>query len=142
MSYTSQSSRYLENDVLTRSPEWLVTLIYETLLTNLRRAGVQIENGDYEGKAESLGRAGALVNELIATLDREKGGEIADRLSALYAYFALEIMNVGRSLDGGSLGRLIVMIEELHDAWVQAAEQLAPRSRPANVHRSLSATAA
>ena len=128
MSYASQTSRYLENDVLSRSPEWLVTLVYEALLTNLRRAEVQIEAGDIEGKATSLTRAGALVGELLSSLDAERGGEIASRLAALYSYFALEIMNIGRSLDTVALRRLIVMLEELRGAWVQAAEQVAPRA--------------
>lgn len=140
MSYASQTSRYLENDVLSRSPEWLVTLVYEALLTNLRRAEVQIETGDIEGKATSLTRAGALVGELLSSLDHEKGGEIASRLSALYTYFALEIMNIGRSLDQVSLGRLIAMLEDLRGAWVQAAEQVAPRA-PGS-HRTLAASAA
>lgn len=140
MSYASQTSRYLENDVLSRSPEWLVTLVYEALLTNLRRAEMQIEIGDIEGKAASLTRAGALVGELLSSLDQERGGEIAARLSALYTYFALEIMNIGRSLDSVALGRLIVMFEDLRGAWVQAAEQVAPRG-PGST-RTLTVTAA
>ncbi len=128
MSYTSQSSRYLENDVLSRSPEWLVTLVYDALLKNLRRADVQIETGDIEGKSTSLTRAGALLAELLSSLDREKGGEIATRLSSLYTYFSLELMNIGRSLDRVALGRLIAMVEELQTAWIRAAEEVAPRA--------------
>lgn len=135
-----QMTRYLENEVMSRSPEWLVPLVYEALLTSLRRAAVHIENGDIEGKAVSLARAGALVAELMATLDRDKGGEIAERLSSLYAYFSLEIMNIGRSLDHTALARLIAMVDELHDAWVQAAEQVAPRS--GGSFRSVSVSAA
>src|SRR5690606_9612141 len=132
-------SRYLENDVLSRSPEWLVTLVYEALLTNLRRAAVQIETGDIEGKATSLTRAGALVGELHSSLDHEKGGEIASRLSSLYTYFALEIMNIGRSLDTVALARLIAMLEELRGAWTQAAEQVAPRAPGSNRPLAVSA---
>ena len=127
MSYATDSARYLENDVMTRSPEWLVALTYEGLLTSLRRAAVQIEHGDLAGKAESLGKAGSLVAELLASLDQEQGGEIARALASLYAYFSLEIMNIGRSLDMTALARLTAMVEELHEAWVQAAEQVAPR---------------
>ena len=139
MSYSIQSSRYLENDVLSRSPEWLVTLIYEALLTNLRRAALQIESGDLEGKASSLGRASALVTELMATLDHDRGGDLADRLASLYAYFALEIMNIGRSLNATNLSGLIEMLEELHGAWTQAAEQVAPRSGAPRRNLSVSA---
>jgi flagellar secretion chaperone FliS len=129
MSYAMHTGRYVENDVLSRSPEWLVPLLYEHLLGSLRRAEVQIEAGDLEGKAASLARATEIVLELNASLDREKGGEIASQLASLYSYFALEIMNVGRSLDRKVLGRLLELVAELHEAWTQAAEQVAPRGR-------------
>lgn len=127
MTYGTSPARYLENDVLSRSPEWLVPLLYEHLLTRLRRAGVQLESGDVEGRAESLSRANAIVLELAATLDREKGGELAEHLSSLYAYFALEIMNLGRTQDILHLRRLTDLVAELHEAWTLAAEQVAPR---------------
>lgn len=129
MSYGTSPQRYLENDVLSRSPEWLVPLLYEHLLISLRRAGVQMESGDIEGRAASLSRASAIVLELAGTLDHEKGGEIAQQLSSLYAYFAMEIMNLGRTCEVLHLRRLTDLVAELHEAWVQAAEQVAPRNR-------------
>lgn len=132
MSYAARATQYIENDVLSRSPEWLVPLMYEHLLASLRRAAVQMQAGDVEGKAVSLEKASAIVAELLATLDRERGGEIATNLSSLYAYFMLEIMNVSRSMDTRVMQRLIAMVDELHGAWVQAAEMVAPRARAAN----------
>jgi flagellar protein FliS len=112
---------YLALDVLSRSPERLVPLLYEHLLKHLRRAAMQIEDRDIEGKAASLQRASAILFELRATLDFQKGGEIAERLSALYAYFAAELLTVGRTLDTQLLGRIIDMIASLHGAWEEAA---------------------
>lgn len=139
MSYAAMTSRYLDNDVLSRSPEWLVPLMFEHLLTSLRRAVVQIEAGDQQGREKSLEKAIAIVSELLATLDRENGGDIANGLSGLYSYFALEIMNVGRSGGVGSLPRLIPLIEELHEAWVQAAEEVAPRAAASRRRLAVSA---
>jgi flagellar secretion chaperone FliS len=129
MSYANASSRYLENDIQSRPAEWLVPLLYEHLLASLNRASVQIEAGDVEGKAASLGKASAILGELLASLDHDKGSEVAASLASLYSYFALEIMNVGRTMDTRPLARLIPMIGELHEAWVLAAEQVAPRMR-------------
>lgn len=140
MSYANTASRYLDNEVLSRSPEWLVPLLYEHLLGSLKRAEVQIEAGDREGKAASLAKANAIVLELSATLDHEKGAAIAANLASLYAYVAQEIMNVSRSGDTDVLRRLVAMMTELHAAWVQAAEQVAPRGRAGL--RSLSAAVA
>jgi flagellar secretion chaperone FliS len=129
MSYAARSTQYLEADVMSRSPEWLVPLLYEHLLSSLRRAGAQIESGDIEGKAASLDRATAIVMELLGSLDTEKGGEIAERLGSLYGFFAGEILTASRTLDVARLDRLIAMITELHASWVAAAESVAPRGR-------------
>jgi flagellar secretion chaperone FliS len=128
MSYGGSRDRYLENEVLSRPREWLVPLLYEHLLSSLRRAGVQMDLGDYEGKGKSLGKANAIVLELAASLDGEQGGDLAKNLSGLYAFFVTEIRGISRTMDTRRLHRLVGIIAELHEAWVGAAEQLAPRS--------------
>ncbi len=128
MGYSAYTSKYLENDVVSRPKEWLVPLLYEHLLAHLRRAQVQIQQRDFEGKGVSLEKASAIVIELMSTLDHEKGGELAQRLSALYAYFGSEIMNVSRTLDQGVLTKMIEMIASLHESWVIAAKTQWPAS--------------
>ncbi|MEX2570311.1 MAG: flagellar export chaperone FliS [Gemmatimonadota bacterium] len=142
MTYAAQTARYVENDVLTRSPEWIVPLLYDHLLSSLRRAVVQIEAKDLDGRAESLGKASAIVGELLGSLDRENGGEIAEGLASLYTYFALELLNVGRSREIGALPSLIEMVEELHTAWVTAAQAVAPRPTQRPTQPALAASAA
>lgn len=129
MSYGSMTARYLENEVLSRPKEWLVPLLYEHLIINLNRAAVQIETRDMAGKSASLNKATQIVLELLGSLDHERGGEIATGLASLYSYFVAELHGVARSLDLIHLRRLIDMAVELHEAWVQAAEQVAPRGR-------------
>lgn len=126
MGYSAYTSRYLENDVVSRPREWLVPLLYEHLLAQLRRAQAQIAQRDYEGKAASLDKAAEIIAELMSSLDRERGGELAQRLAALYAYFASEIIGIGRSLDLIRLGRIIGMVATLHEAWAAAARMQAP----------------
>ena len=129
MSYGSMTARYLENEVLSRPKEWLVPLLYEHLIMSLNRAALQIEGRDLAGKAGSLDKASRIVLELLGSLDHEQGGEIATHLASLYTYFVGEIHTAGRTLDAEMLRRLAKMATELHEAWVQAAEQVAPRGR-------------
>ena len=129
MTYGSVSAQYLEADILSRPKEWLVPLIYEHLISALHRARVQIETGDLAGKAVSLQKASDIVFELLITLDRERGGELANQLASVYTFLAAEIVTIGRTLDTAYLQRLTAIVTELHEAWVQAAEQVAPRGR-------------
>ena len=122
MSYGGNAAKtYREAKVLGSTPEQLVVLLYEHLLMTLRRAGVQIQAGDIEGRAASLERASDIVFELLSSLDMEAGGELSSRLAALYAYFIDEIGVIGRSPDGARLDRLIGLIASLHESWATAA---------------------
>lgn len=131
--YGTKTTAYLEADIMSRPKEWLIPLLYEHLLSSLRRAGVQIEANDIAGRAQSLDRASAIVLELSSSLNREQGGQIAAELSALYAFFVTEIMQIGITRDLTRLRKLCTIIEELLDAWTRAAEQVSPRNaaRPA-----------
>jgi flagellar secretion chaperone FliS len=129
MAYGSSAAQYLETDIMSRPKEWLVPLVYEHLLSSLSRARVQIQNRDFEGKAASLQKASDIVFELLTSLDEERGGALARDLSALYTFLAAEILTVGRTLDTAHLQRLTAIVAELHEAWVQAAEEVSPRAR-------------
>ena len=126
--YGTRTTAYLESDIMSRPREWLIPLLYEHLLSSLRRAAVQIEAGDVAGRTQSLEKATAIVMELSASLDREKGGELAQRLAALYAWFVAEMLQIGLERDVARLQKLAAMVEELLDAWTRAAEEVAPRS--------------
>jgi len=115
---------YRENAVLSASPEQLVVLLYEHLIINLKKASREIENRNFEGKAESLGRANDIVLELLSSLDFEKGGEISSRLASLYGFFTREIATVSRTLDQARIAQLVGMAEELRESWVEAARML------------------
>ncbi len=100
--------------------------MYEHLLAALRRAAMQIGAGDIEGRGASLERASDIVFELLSALDRERGGEIAGRLSALYAWFLGEISALGRSPEPARLERLTDLVSTLHASWAKAANNATP----------------
>jgi len=112
---------YQEMDVLGMSPARRVVFLYGFVLSNLRQALRAIGARDYEAKSRHLCRALAGVQELLASLDRDAGGDLADRLAGLYAFFSTEIVAVDRNLDAGQLERLIGLIASLYEAWQQAA---------------------
>ena len=128
MSYDNVRERYLENDVLSRTPEQLVPLLYEHLVLRLSRAVLQITQRDLAGKADSMVRAREIVLELAAMLDHEQGGEFAERMAALYAYMVREINAVERSLEQVRLQALVELIRPLHEAWTEAADQVRGRT--------------
>ncbi|RMH11886.1 MAG: flagellar export chaperone FliS [Gemmatimonadetes bacterium] len=121
MSYDRNLSTYRETSVMGSSREQLVPLLYEHLLVNLKRAAAQIRQGDLEGKAQSFSNASAIVYELLAALDFDRGGELASRLASLYAFWTQEISDISRTLDLDRLDQLIELVQPLHESWVEAA---------------------
>jgi flagellar protein FliS len=121
MNYSNGASAYRQARVLGSSREQLVVLLYDHLLVCLRRAAMQIRAGDTEGRANSLERASDIVFELVSALDRERGGEIASRLAALYAYFIGEISGIARKPEVPRVERLTALVASLHESWSKAA---------------------
>lgn len=119
MSYSRQATRYRETEVMTATPGQLVVLLYDHLLVSLRRARTAMEAGDADVQGEQLEKARNVLTELLVTLDRERGGEVAANLSALYSFLLGELVQVGVRADVARLDRVTAMIAELRDAFAQ-----------------------
>lgn len=132
MSYSRQASRYRETEVLTATPGQLVVILYDHLLLSLRRSRVAMEAHDADAQSECLDRARNILTELLVTLDRERGGEVAVNLAALYSFLLGELVQVGLRADVVRLDRVSHMITELRDAFAQVATtSLAAAAQPA-----------
>lgn len=131
MSYSRQATRYRETEVLTATPGQLVVLLYDHLLLSLRRARVAMEARDADVQAECLDKARNVLTELLVTLDRERGGEVAVNLAALYSFLLGELVQVGIRADVARLDRVSHMIGELRDAFAQVATTSLAAAQPA-----------
>ena len=126
MSYSKQATRYRETEVLTATPGQLVVLLYDHLLTSLRRARSAMEAREYEAQSEQLERSRNVLTELLVTLDQERGGEVAANLGALYSFLLGELVQLGVRADVTRLDRVTRMIGELRDAFAQVANTPVP----------------
>jgi flagellar protein FliS len=122
VSYASHASQYQEVAVRSASPGQLVVMVYDHLLLNLRRARLAVEQGNVELRAASLDRARAALGELLATLDFERGGEIAGQLSGVYAFLLGELTDFGREPSLARLDRIVGIADELRGAFAAVAQ--------------------
>jgi flagellar secretion chaperone FliS len=121
MSYTRQATRYRETEVLTATPGQLVVLLYDHLLLSLRRARTAMDARDAEAQSASLEKGRDVLTELLVTLDRDRGGEVASNLAALYSFLLGELVQVGIRADVARLDRVTGMISDLRDAFALAS---------------------
>jgi flagellar secretion chaperone FliS len=108
---------YRRTQIETASPLQLVVLLYDGAIENLAAAKTAISSGDVAAKSHSVDRALAILGELQATLDKEKGAEIAERLDALYTYFCEQVVEASVRLDTAPLDHVIELLGTIRGAW-------------------------
>ena len=98
----------------------LLLMLYEGALRFLRRARKSLYDRDLEGANNNLLRAEDIVSELMASLDLENGGKIADGLFRLYDYMYRLLLEANLKKDPQPLDQVEKMLEELRDTWKEA----------------------
>jgi flagellar protein FliS len=99
------------------NPHRLVQLMFEALLDRLAIARGHLERGRTAAKGESLSRAIALVESLSASLDLERGGEIAENLRALYDYAMRRLLEANLRNDPAAIDEVAGLVREVKGAW-------------------------
>jgi len=82
----SSARQYQQVQLATADRGRLLLLMFEGALTFLAQARAGLEAGDIERFAHYLGRAQAVIAELMHTLDHKAGGAIAGNLERLYQF--------------------------------------------------------
>lgn len=117
------ASAYRQSRVLSSTPVDLVVMLYERLLADLRGAANAVRSGDIEAKAERVQRANDVLFELLTTLDRDRGGEVAERLAALYGYMITRVGESSRKMDAAGFDEVAGHVEPLLAAWSAIARE-------------------
>jgi flagellar protein FliS len=107
---------YRESAVLTASPEQLVVMLYDGAIRFLRQAEVLSEEGAWPQAVERIGRAQAIVDELLCTLNMD-AGELATRLESIYIFCADHLRDARLRKDPNRVRQVMRLLSELRDAW-------------------------
>ena len=105
-------------------------MLYERLLADLRGAAIAIRAEEIESKARRVQSATDVLFELLASLDHEAGGEISQRLAALYGYMISRVGEASRKLDAAAFDEVAENVESLLQAWTTAAREPVSHTPP------------
>jgi flagellar protein FliS len=111
---------YLENMVANANPVRLVIMLYEKAINCLENALELRDTEDFDvqrNKYEEMGRALEIISVLDATLDMEKGGEIAKNLREIYRSLTDELTYQMLKEDKERLEKVIKILKDLKSAW-------------------------
>ncbi len=132
---------YVENDILQADPIRLVRMLYGGAIDAVAKARVHLHEGEIAGRSRQITKATNIVNELMLSLDRERGGEIAANLAELYDYLAQRLQNANfRQIDEplAEVERLLTTLLEGWDKCTALPESLPSNARPSAINPTAS----
>ncbi len=116
------SQKYLAQQVMSASPAKLVAMLYERAITLLREVVDAIEAGDIERRWTANGKATEVISHLWGTLDRERGGEIAENLNRLYGFMMMRLTMIDVENNAQAARDVIGLLEPLRRSWLELAD--------------------
>lgn len=134
MNTTAQLAQYNRNMILSAPPEQLLTMLYDRLILDLRRAEVGQETENWPAATAQLLHAQEIIAELASSLklDVWEGGE---QLLALYTYVTSALISANINRDISLTREAITLLEPLRATWHDAAAQVRSSASVGNTNR-------
>jgi flagellar secretion chaperone FliS len=110
----------VQTSVATADPHRMTLLLYDGAIEAIRLAQAHMGTRRIAAKCEAIGKAVCIVEEgLKASVDRKAGGELAERLVALYEYITLRLLHANLRNDRKALEEAYKLLTDLRSAWAQ-----------------------
>ena len=119
--YASVPAAYKESSIVTAPPERLVVMLYDGVNRFLTQGAVAMSQGEVAHSNDRLQRAEAIISELNATLDMSAGGEIAERLRAIYVFCRRQLGEARLERNPAKVETVSRLLGELRESWAQLA---------------------
>ncbi|UYG02072.1 flagellar export chaperone FliS [Halomonas sp. LR3S48] len=108
----------VESAVMSASPHQLIVMLFDGAQSAIRAARIHMQAGNSLEKGKAITKALDIVNNgLMAALDIEKGGEIAERLGSLYDYIGRLLLAANLHSDQESLDQAEKLLDDIASAW-------------------------
>ena len=109
------------------SPHALIQMLFEGLFQSLNAARGAMERGEIEEKGRHLGKAVRILQEgLLGALDREKGGELAGNLAALYEYCTTKLTLANARNDVALVDEVAGLVTTVAQGWTEITNAPVP----------------
>jgi len=110
--------QYLEDSILTATPEQLTLMLFNGCIKNIRLGMKGIEEKSIENSHRHIIKAQNIIYELKATLDARY--EISGQLSKIYDFILDQLIRANIKKDNEYLGVSLDLVTKLRDTWFEA----------------------
>lgn len=118
-----------QGQITDASPARLVQIMFEHILSQLATAQgcmERIENdlplNELKIKCKAMGKAVRLIGQLDATLDMEKGGQLAANLHNLYLYMLSRLTTANAANDPQLVAEVATLVRTIKIGWDQITD--------------------
>ena len=99
------------------NPHRLIQMLFDGAIEKMLIARNNMERNDIQAKGENINWAIRIIGGLQASLDKDKGGEIASTLSSLYIYIVEKLTEANITNDVSKLDESIAIIKNIKEGW-------------------------
>jgi flagellar secretion chaperone FliS len=112
----------VETGVTAASPHKLILMLFDGAIMALGSATRHMAENNIPAKGQDISKAIEIItNGLRVSLDLEAGGELADRLFALYDYMTVRLLHANLRNDLAAIEEVSGLLGELRSAWEEIA---------------------
>ncbi len=106
----------------TADPHRLILMLFEGARVSISMARLHMERNEIPEKGAAISKAIDIINNgLLISLDMESGGELAERLAALYEYISQRLLWANIKNNLAALDEANRLLGELQTAWAMIA---------------------
>ncbi|MHA6847888.1 flagellar export chaperone FliS [Ralstonia syzygii] len=110
----------IETSVVDANPHRLIAMLFEGARSAINLALAAMQRGDVLAKVRAFDKAISIIGQgLQASLDRQRGGEIAEQLDALYDYMLRRLLVANATNDVAILDEVDRLLMPLQEAWAE-----------------------
>ena len=114
----------LHTGMIDASSHQMIEMLLQGILDRVSSAKGAVMRGEISRQGENISAAIAIVDSLRASLDNERGGEIAMNLGALYDYLEMRLAEANLSSDFSILDEVNMLTSEILAAWESIPQEL------------------
>ena len=108
----------IESAVPEADPHKLVMMLFDGALASIADARLNMIRGQIAARGKAISKAISIIDQgLKCSLDKSKGGEIAERLDALYGYICERLFDANAQSSAEGLDEAAGLLGELQSAW-------------------------
>ncbi|MGE5468378.1 MAG: flagellar export chaperone FliS [Ignavibacteria bacterium] len=112
----------LESQIESVTSHKLILMLFEGALLSISHAQRYMEEKNIPEKGKAISKALDIITKgLLASLDMEGGGDLSDKLAALYRYMCTRLLYANLNNDKAALTEVSNLLRELKSGWEEIA---------------------